>query len=229
MKTLILCITVFLMTISFSVSRAEELVKEAIQDPKKLAALMGAIRYCAGRVAETLEDQKMYDLTTVAVAAGLGDAIDSDKITYEEAEDIAMKVKYSGRVGNLELNKKWCEGLRKGIALVTLVKLKQLTGDTSWDPMKVAVLVGALRYCAGNVAKDLEDQKLYDAASLEGVNELQKAIQKGEVTWEEVEAVSMKVKYEGKVGDVELNKQRCEELRKSLALIKYAEEKAGSE
>jgi len=92
MKKLILCITVFLMTISFSVSRAEELVKEAMQDPKKLAALMGAIRYCAGRVAENLEDQKMYDLTTVAVAAGLGDATFPSYFTFIETASTSSHV-----------------------------------------------------------------------------------------------------------------------------------------
>lgn len=221
MKKLIIFLTVFAMTISFSISNAQE--KEP--DPRKLAALEGILWYCADEVAKEVDDKKLYDMASLAVAIGLGNAIENKTITYLEAAKIATDVKYSGKAGDVKLDKESCEKIRKGVGLVTLIKIKELEGIETWDPQKVAVLGGAIRYCAGRVAENLDEQALYDKASMVLVNEQLKAIGNGEITWDESEAISMQVKYSGKIGDVELNKVRCERLLKGVAVVKYMEAK----
>lgn len=187
----------------------------------KLAALEGFLWYCSDEGAKDLADKKLYDTAGLAVAAALGDAIQNQRIKLVEAAKIATDFKYSGKVGGVKIDQESCEKLRKGVAVAAMIKLKELKGIETSDPMKVAALSGALRYCAGKEAQNLDEQALYDDASLALVGELQKAVDAGAVTWDQTYTVSTPVKFSGKLGDIELNKERCETLRQGVANWKY--------
>jgi hypothetical protein len=221
MKKLITILAISVITMSFSISNAQE----EKPDPQKLSTLEGVLWYCSDELAKDLEDQKLYDMASLAVAIALGDAIQNQQIKLVEAARIATNVKYSGKVGDTKIDQESCEKLRQGVAVAAMIKASELQGIQGWDTKKVAALTGALRYCAGKVAENLDEQKLYDDASLALATELQKAINAGAVTKNEIYAVSMPVKFSGKLGDVELDKQRCETLRQGVVNWKYTEAK----